>query len=104
MSKLSSRLFPRGRALDHVRGADALTSSLMDTCLVLRNNEPDDQHRRTIHVLKSRGMGHSSRVRRFALTDRGVEFRPLAESGISREPSDERPRSAPRRRAVSASS
>ena len=47
-------------------------SSLMDTWLLLRNDEADDERNRTIFVLKSRGMPHSNKVRGFLITDKGV--------------------------------
>jgi circadian clock protein KaiC len=47
-------------------------SSLMDSWLLLRNEESGGEHRRALYVLKSRGMAHSSHVRGFSLTDRGI--------------------------------
>jgi len=49
-------------------------SSLMDTWILLANNEVGGRHRRGLYVLKSRGMAHSNDVREFALTDRGLEL------------------------------
>ena len=49
-------------------------SSLMDTWILLANDEVGGQHRRGLYVLKSRGMAHSNEVREFALTDRGLEL------------------------------
>jgi circadian clock protein KaiC len=49
-------------------------SSLMDTWIVLANDEVDGRHRRGLYVLKSRGMAHSNELREFTLTDRGLDL------------------------------
>jgi circadian clock protein KaiC len=49
-------------------------SSLMDTWLLLRNQEANGERNRTVFVLKSRGMKHSNQVREFTLTDDGIKF------------------------------
>ena len=48
-------------------------SSLMDTWLLLRNEETHGERNRTLFVLKSRGMSHSNKVRGFLITDKGVK-------------------------------
>lgn len=57
-----------------IEQSEATISSLMDTWIVLRNEEADGDRRRLLYVLKSRGMSHSSRVRQFYLTDHGIEM------------------------------
>jgi circadian clock protein KaiC len=47
-------------------------SSLMDTWIMVREQETDATRRRLIYVLKSRGMKHSADVREFTICDRGV--------------------------------
>ncbi len=47
-------------------------SSLMDTWLLVRNVEAEGERTRALYVLKSRGMAHSSQVRRFVLSNRGI--------------------------------
>jgi circadian clock protein KaiC len=47
-------------------------SSLMDTWIVLQNQEMLGQHRRGLYVLKSRGMPHSNELCEFELTDNGL--------------------------------
>ena len=49
-------------------------SSLMDTWIVLTIDEIERQRRRSIRILKSRGMAHSNRVHDFALTDNGLRL------------------------------
>jgi circadian clock protein KaiC len=49
-------------------------SSLMDTWIVLANDEVAGHHRRGLYVLKSRGMDHSNERREFALTNQGLEL------------------------------
>ncbi|MBV9521386.1 MAG: AAA family ATPase, partial [Alphaproteobacteria bacterium] len=49
-------------------------SSLIDTWIVLGDPEEDGQTIRTLKIRKSRGMAHSSEVRRFQLSNRGIEL------------------------------
>jgi circadian clock protein KaiC len=49
-------------------------SSLMDTWIVLENEEILGQHRRGLYVLKSRGMPHSNELCEFELTDDGLSM------------------------------
>ncbi|RPJ51609.1 MAG: circadian clock protein KaiC, partial [Chloroflexi bacterium] len=49
-------------------------SSLMDTWLLVRNLEKDGERNRGLYVLKSRGMAHSTQVREFCLSERGVDL------------------------------
>jgi circadian clock protein KaiC len=49
-------------------------SSLVDTWILLQNLDVGGERKRSINVLKSRGMAHSSQIREFALTDGGVEI------------------------------
>jgi len=60
-------------------------SSLMDTWIVLANEEVHGRHRRGLYVLKSRGMAHSNELREFALTDRGLQV--LDGTDVPPEPS-----------------
>jgi circadian clock protein KaiC len=49
-------------------------SSLMDTCLMLRNLECNGERNRGLHVLKSRGTAHSNQIREFVLSDHGLQL------------------------------
>jgi circadian clock protein KaiC len=49
-------------------------SSLMDTWLLLRNEEANGERNRSIFVLKSRGMPHSNQVREFRMSNKGIEL------------------------------
>ena len=53
---------------------DAAISSLVDTWLMLRDLETNGERNRGLHVLKSRGMGHSNQVREFMVTETGVQL------------------------------
>src|SRR5687767_13588827 len=53
---------------------ETVISSLMDTWIVMANDDLGGRHRRALYVLKSRGMAHSNEFREFALTDRGLEI------------------------------
>ena len=50
-------------------------SSLIDTWLLVRQNESSGERNRTLYVLKSRGMSHSNQVREFLITSKGIELR-----------------------------
>jgi circadian clock protein KaiC len=50
-------------------------SSLMDTWLVLRDEQAGAERNRFLHLVKSRGMAHSNQTREFVLTDHGVQLR-----------------------------
>jgi circadian clock protein KaiC len=49
-------------------------SSLMDTWIVLANDQVGDRHRRGLYVLKSRGMAHSNELCEFVMTNRGLNL------------------------------
>jgi circadian clock protein KaiC len=51
-----------------------IISALMDTWIVLRDSEKDGRTHRTLHIRKSRGMAHSSRIHGFQLQDTGIEL------------------------------
>jgi circadian clock protein KaiC len=52
--------------------AGANISSIVDTWLLLRNLETNAARVRTLSVIKSRGMPHSSATQEFAITNRGI--------------------------------
>jgi circadian clock protein KaiC len=58
-----------GDAMDK---AGASITSLVDTWLLLRNMETNGSRVRTISVLKSRGMAHSSATQQFVISNKGV--------------------------------
>lgn len=48
-------------------------SSVIDTVIILRNNEQDGQFHRELGILKSRGRAHSHRIHPFKITSHGIE-------------------------------
>ncbi len=58
----------------NIERTETVISSLMDTWIVLGNDDIGGRHRRGLYVLKSRGMAHSNELREFVLTDRGLEI------------------------------
>jgi circadian clock protein KaiC len=64
---------------------ETIISSLMDTWIVMANDDLGGRHRRALYVLKSRGMAHSNEFREFALTARGLE---IAANGDAHPPPD----------------
>src|SRR4030095_5776371 len=57
-----------------IERTETTISSLMDTWIVLANDDVGRRHRRGLYVLKSRGMAHSNELREFALTDDGLNM------------------------------
>jgi circadian clock protein KaiC len=55
-----------------IERTETTISSLMDTWIVLANDDVGGCHRRGLYVLKSRGMAHSNELCEFALTDHGL--------------------------------
>ncbi len=53
---------------------DVGISSLMDTWLLLRQEERGGDRKRLLYILKSRGMAHSSEVREFRLSGKGIRI------------------------------
>jgi circadian clock protein KaiC len=66
-----------------IERTETTISSLMDTWLVLRNEDISGRHRRGLYVLKSRGMAHSNELREFAITNQGLDMR--CEEGLVRD-------------------
>jgi circadian clock protein KaiC len=62
-------------------------SSIMDTWIVLRNERTDSQLSRRLHIVKARGMEHSSAVRRMEITGSGVRLSGLAPGAAQAEQS-----------------
>ncbi len=62
------------RGGEHLESTGAAVSSMMDTWLLLRDIEKEGERNRVLHVLKSRGSGHSHQVREFVLSDRGIDL------------------------------
>jgi circadian clock protein KaiC len=59
---------------DALEITDIYISSLIDTCLLLRDIEIGGERNRGLYVLKSRGMAHSNQIREFRLTNHGIEL------------------------------
>ena len=57
-----------------IERTETTISSLMDTWIVLGNDEVGARRRRGLYVLKSRGMAHSNERREFVLTDQGLNL------------------------------
>jgi circadian clock protein KaiC len=61
-----------------IERTETTISSLMDTWIVLGNDDVGGHYRRGLYVLKSRGMAHSNELREFTLTDRGLTMLDVA--------------------------
>ncbi len=62
-------------SLQGAEGATGLdVSSIMDTWIVLRNLRSETDLSRRLHIVKARGMAHSSDVRRMKITSAGVRL------------------------------
>ncbi len=49
-------------------------SSLADTWLTVKNDERSTMRERNLLIVKARGMGHSNRMQRFVISDKGIRF------------------------------
>jgi circadian clock protein KaiC len=49
-------------------------SSLIDTWILLKSMEECGERKRSLSILKSRGMAHSNQIKAFCLTDRGFNL------------------------------
>jgi len=54
--------------------AEEAVSSLVDTWIKVRNEEREGNRVRSLYIVKSRGMGHSSEVKDFIVTDLGIQM------------------------------
>jgi circadian clock protein KaiC len=54
--------------------AEDVVSSLVDTWVKVRNEESNNNLVRSLYIEKSRGMGHSSEIRDFVVTDKGIKI------------------------------
>jgi circadian clock protein KaiC len=66
-----------------IERTETTISSLMDTWIVLANDEVGERHRRGLYVLKSRGMAHSNERCEFVLTNHGLHLLDRAGQGTS---------------------
>lgn len=71
ITAMLTSLIPGQTAIERT---ETTISSLMDTWIVLANDEVGGRHRRGLYVLKSRGMAHSNELREFVLTDHGFNL------------------------------
>jgi circadian clock protein KaiC len=60
-------------------------SSIMDTWIVIRNERSDSEFTRRLHIVKARGMEHSSAVRRMLITGSGVRLTDFAAGAAQAE-------------------
>lgn len=71
ITAMLTSLLPGQTAIERT---ETTISSLMDTWIVLANDQVGDRHRRGLYVLKSRGMAHSNELCEFMLTNHGLDL------------------------------
>jgi circadian clock protein KaiC len=54
--------------------AEDVVSSLVDTWVKVRNEESNNNLIRSLYIEKSRGMGHTSEIKDFIVTDKGIKI------------------------------
>jgi circadian clock protein KaiC len=64
--------------------AEEAISSLVDTWIKLRNVERNGNRVRSLYIEKSRGMGHSTEIRDFIITNEGIK---ILNAGLATQPS-----------------
>ncbi|HWM90002.1 MAG TPA: circadian clock protein KaiC [Thermoanaerobaculia bacterium] len=67
-------LFTSLTHIEQMEQTEVGVSSLMDTWLLVRQNEISGERNRTLYVLKARGMAHSNQLREVLLTDEGIRL------------------------------
>ena len=72
-------LFTAAITLETIKSnpSDEGISAMMDTWILVRDIETNNERNRGIYVLKSRGMNHSTQVREFVITDNGIALLPI---------------------------
>lgn len=55
-------------------------SSLADTWIDLKNVEHNNERVRSLHIVKSRGMGHTNNQQNFTITSKGIHFTTLTKN------------------------
>jgi circadian clock protein KaiC len=71
VTSLFTSLTRGGQALQQ---SELVTSSLMDSWLLLQDFEGNGERNRVLYVIKARGMAHSNQVREFVISNRGVDL------------------------------
>jgi circadian clock protein KaiC len=62
------------RSMTGLEFAEEAIYSLVDTWVKVRNEESHNNRVRSLYIEKSRGMGHSSEIRDFVVTDKGIRI------------------------------
>ena len=62
--------------------SDEGISSMVDTWIMVQDIEVDSNRTRSLCVMKSRGMVHSSEVKRFSISSKGITLFPIVQSEI----------------------
>jgi len=63
--------------------SDEGISSLVDTWMMVQDIELDAERTRSLCVMKSRGMAHSTEVRRFIISDKGIGLKNIGGNSLS---------------------
>ena len=58
---------------EYMEHTNSNVSSVIDTWLLLRNVEQNGQKNRNLYIIKSRGMSHSNKIRKFMITNDGIQ-------------------------------
>lgn len=75
-SRQITLLYTAAISLESIQGnpSDEGISSLVDTWILLQDVELEHNRKRYISILKSRGMGHSSKAREFIINSKGISI------------------------------
>ena len=65
---------PQEQSVNGNEFAEEAISSLVDTWVKVRNEESKNNLIRSLYIEKSRGMGHTSEIRNFIITDKGIKI------------------------------
>jgi circadian clock protein KaiC len=79
ITAMLTSLLPGQTAIERT---ETTISSLMDTWIVLANDQVGDRHRRGLYVLKSRGMAHSNELCEFVMSNHGLTLLDAADAAM----------------------
>ena len=65
------------RSTEDPMAAEVNISSLMDTCILVKNSEENRKKTRFLDIVKSRGMAHADMIHEFSITNNGIVIKDI---------------------------
>jgi circadian clock protein KaiC len=70
-------LFTEITHMDNLEKSSMEISSLMDSWIMLHHREVQGSRKKTLAIIKARGLKHSDQVRELIMSEKGIELREL---------------------------